>query len=176
MARKTSLTFIIMKKNYLLLLFISFFIFSCDKRMNEINNYYDGNTLIPIVENSKSSSSYYLFVNLGHSASGCSGCVRINGITMHVACQGAGSECAAKAAVTLSPDSANRYTATTIYSYDLTTEDFFLMPDRSLFVEMNGKDEVWLNIPGQLAIRDTVSEQFSFYDLFYSNGAVYKNQ
>lgn len=165
----------IMKKNYALFALLLILASSCEKQGNEIYQFYDGNSFVPVIENSKA-SSYNLSVRIGHPASGCNGCVKIDGVFMHVDCQGGGSSCGAKAAVRLSPDSAGFYTVTTIYEYELTSEDFFLMPDRSLYVGMDGKDEIWLNIPAQLSTRDITSEQFSFYGLFYSNYVVYKNQ
>ena len=62
--------------------------------------------------------------------------------------------------------SSNNYTATTLDSTALTDEDFFNMPDRSLFVEYNNKTgELWLNIPAQLVYRDSTTQQFTFTEL-----------
>ncbi|MBR6062846.1 MAG: hypothetical protein IKP54_01605 [Bacteroidales bacterium] len=70
----------------------------------------------------------------------------------------------------------NDYTATTLDSTALTNEDFFNMPSRSLFVEYDEKhNEVWLNIPAQFVYRDSLSRQFTFTGLFYSNSAYYAN-
>lgn len=164
-----------MKKYCILSIAVLLFISSCTKQASEINNLYNENRIFHIDDNSKASASYFT-VKIGHSASGCNGCIKIDGINMHVSCQGHGTECEAKASIAISQDSIGFYTIKTINKYELTAENYFLMPDRSLFVEMNDKIEVWLNIPAQLSIRDSVSEQFTFHNLFYSNYAVYKNQ
>ena len=89
---------------------------------------------------------------------------------------GDGRECAQSTIVSLSQISGNDYTATTLDSTALTNEAFFNMPSRSLFVEYDDKNnEVWLNIPAQLVFRDSVSHQFTFTGLYYSNSQIYEN-
>ena len=88
---------------------------------------------------------------------------------------GDGHYCASSAAVLLQQDGAF-FTATTIDTFGLTDQDIFNMPSRSLFVEYDEKNnEVWLNIPAQLVYRDSVSQQFTFTGLYYSNNAVFEN-
>ena len=75
----------------------------------------------------------------------------MNGQWYHYECMGFGNVCAASAIVNLVQISGNDYTATTLDSTALTSEDFFNMPSRSLFVEYDDKNnEVWLNIHAQL--------------------------
>ena len=60
--------------------------------------------------------------------------------------------------------------------WSLTTEDFFNMPDRSLAVlDAPSENARYLNIPAQLVFRDTVTQQFTFTGLFFSEDAVYTN-
>ena len=88
---------------------------------------------------------------------------------------GAGDECAYTFAVQLQ-QIGTAVTATTTDTFDLTSEDFFLMPDRSLYY---GKDEkgndIFLNIPEQMVYRDTATLQFTFTGLFFSETAAYSN-
>ena len=66
-------------------------------------------------------------------------------------------------------------TATTTDTFDLTSEDFFLMPDRSLdYVDEKGS-HIFLNIPEQMVYRDTATLQFTFTGLFFSDRAAYNN-
>lgn len=173
------------KRNYFLALAISVAFFSCDK--DEIKNLTQNNSVvieqkqdnlaIPFEVDAKDQNGpYNLFTNIGHLGTNCPGCVTVNGKIRHVDCQGAGSTCLAQASVSLSLQQNDMYQAVTLYEYDLTTENFFLMPDRSLFVEMDGKEEVWLNVPEQLAIRDSMTGMFTFNNLFFSNYQVHKNQ
>ena len=65
--------------------------------------------------------------------------------------------------------------ATTTDTFDLTTEDFFLMPDRSLNYTDENNNRIFLNIPGQMVYRDTATLQFTFTGLFFSETAAYSN-
>lgn len=164
-----------MKKNYFILLMIALLFLSCSEqdKIASYENY--ANHATPIVENSKTSVNYYhaKFMT-GHLSPPCTGCVSPG---IHINCMGAGNQCETTVSLSLSLQQNDMYQAITLYEYDLTTEDFFLMPDRSLFVELinGGKEEVWMNIPEQLAIRDSVTELFTFYDLFFTSYPVYKN-
>ncbi len=80
---------------------------------------------------------------------------------------GDGHICLTSAAVSLNQVGAD-LTATTTDTFGLTSEDFFNMPDRSL----NYTDE---NIPAQQVYRDSVTQQFTFTGLFFSNTAAYTN-
>lgn len=65
--------------------------------------------------------------------------------------------------------------ATTTDTFDLTSEDFFLIPNRSLGFKDDKGNQVFLNIPEQMAYRDTASLQFTFTGLFFSETAAYSN-
>ena len=66
-------------------------------------------------------------------------------------------------------------TATTIDTFDLTSEDFFLMPDRSLSYTDINNNQIYLNIPSQLVFRDEDTQQFTFTGLSFSEAALYSN-
>ena len=65
--------------------------------------------------------------------------------------------------------------ATTLDTFDLTSEDFFMMPNRSLNYTDENNNRMYLNIPEQLMLRDTATQQFTFTGLFFSNTAAYTN-
>jgi hypothetical protein len=66
-------------------------------------------------------------------------------------------------------------TATTTDTFGLTTEDFFLIPDRSLNYTDEKGNRIFLNIPEQMVYRDTATLQFTFTGLFFSETAAYSN-
>ena len=65
--------------------------------------------------------------------------------------------------------------AVTTDTFDLTSEDFFLMPDRSLDYVDEKKNHYYLNIPSQMVYRDSTTLQFTFTGLFFSNSPAYEN-
>ena len=66
--------------------------------------------------------------------------------------------------------------ATTMDTFGLTSQDFFLMPDRSLNYTDEDNNRIFLNIPGQLLFRDTATQQFTFTGLFFSDEPAYSNE
>ena len=66
-------------------------------------------------------------------------------------------------------------TATTTDTFGLTSEDFFVMPDRSLNYTDENNNRIFLNIPAQQVYRDSVTQQFTFTGLFFSEAAAYTN-
>ena len=87
---------------------------------------------------------------------------------------GDGTYCSIVAAVNLQ-QTGMTFTATTTDTFDLTSEDFFLMPDRSLNYTDEKGNRIFLNIPAQLVYRDSTTRQFTFTGLFYSERAAYNN-
>ena len=129
---------------------------------------------MPVQTHEKSSNNYVLLTYAGHDAKDCSGCILFNGRLIHINCQGWGDACLHSAAVTLN-QVASSVTATTTDTFDLTSEDFFLMPDRSLnYTDEKGR-RIFLNIPEQMVYRDTATLQFTFTGLFFSETAAYNN-
>ena len=166
-----------MKKIYLSVFLAALLFCNCTtKEVTEMPNH--ENVAYLLENNSKYSlgGNYLLSTKAGHSSSECPGCITIGGTTHHVECMGVGGGCSYASSVNLSSSDGKTYTAVTLNAYDLTSEDFFLMPDRSLFVGMNEKEEIWMNIPEQLAFRDSITNLFTFTGIFFTNYPVYKNQ
>ena len=134
------------------------------------------NRLIPIPEQgeAKTANIFGLWILAGHDGSKCPGCITIAGHTTHQDCQGHGNKCRKSSSVTLQQIGTD-ITATTTDTFGLTSEDFFLMPDRSLNYTDEKGNRIFLNIPGQMAYRDTTALQFTFTGLFFSETAAYSN-
>lgn len=134
------------------------------------------NRLIPIPEQgeAKTANIFGLWILAGHDGSKCPGCITIAGHTTHQDCQGHGNKCRKSSSVTLQQIGTD-ITATTTDTFGLTSEDFFLMPDRSLNYTDEKGNRIFLNIPGQMAYRDTTTLQFTFTGLFFSETAAYSN-
>ena len=162
-----------MKKLLIPVLFI-FCFYSCQKsEKGQISNY--ESTAALLEQDAKGTMYSFIFVT-GHPASECNGCVTYKGRTFHIDCMGPGNECVGSSIVSLVQNDYNDYTATTVDSTALTNEDYYNMPARSLFTGYDEKNyEVWLNIPAQLVYRDSISRQFSFTGLYYSNSQIYAN-
>ena len=131
------------------------------------------NRLVLAPSEGKSESSFYVFVQMGHDARGCSGCVISNGHMVHVDCQGFGDKCAKSSRVALQ-EVEGGYTMTTLDTCGLTSEDFFNMPARSLQCSEDA-EYAYLNIPAQLVHRDTATLQFTFTGLSFSDEPLYEN-
>ena len=127
------------------------------------------------VSTDKTGSAYTITTRCGHSGDKCPGCVTIAGKSYHVPCQGQGNVCLVNIGVSLNPQLDGTYTATTLDASELTSEDFFLMPDRSLNYTDEKGNRIFLNIPAQLVFRDSTTRQFTFTGLFYSERAAYNN-
>ena len=133
------------------------------------------NRMIVLPDDGKTGSSAILLaISVGHPASDCNGCVLEDGKLYHVDCMGEGNYCANTAAVQLQ-QIGTAITATTTDTFGLTSEDFFLMPDRSLNYTDENNNRIFLNIPGQMVYRDTATLQFTFTGLFFSEGPTYSN-
>lgn len=134
-----------------------------------------GNCLIAETTNAKTSNSYVCFVLVGHEAKGCPGCTMIGGRLMHVPCHSHGKVCQKSSSVTLQ-SSGGSITATTTDTFGLTSDDFFNMPDRSLYYYTDeDNNRIYLNIPEQLVFRDSTTRQFTFTGLFFTNVPEYSN-
>ena len=132
------------------------------------------NRVVVIPSDSKTGNTTLLMTRIGHNAKDCTGCVVVDGHLTHVNCQGAGNYCPVSVAVQLQQNGLD-VTAVTTDTFDLTSEDFFLMPDRSLNYTDEKGNRIFLNIPAQLVYRDSTTRQFTFTGLFYSNRAAYSN-
>lgn len=132
------------------------------------------NRVVVIHSDGKTASTTILVSQIGHDAKTCNGCVYDGGKMVHENCMGDGHYCAFAAAVQLQQIGTD-VTATTTDTFDLTSEDFFLMPDRSLNCTDEKNNRIFLNIPEQIVYRDTTTLQFTFTGLFFSETAAYSN-
>lgn len=165
-----------MKKLLTLTMFVAMVLGACKKENHQtVTSEQSLNYMVALSDDGKTGNSTFLLaMGLGHSSKICNGCVMINGRLVHINCMGPGSECATSAIVQLQYLGATM-TATTTDTFNLTTEDFFLMPDRSLLTEDEKGLPVYLNIPAQLVYRDSSTLQFTFTGLYYSENAAYGN-
>lgn len=131
---------------------------------------------------SGASAVYKMKVKVGHEASMCSpGCIYINGRYFHLDCMGQGNKCTVTGTVKLTFETTvsdiTYYKGTTLYEYELTAEDYFLFPERSLWVynEFTGT-ECWMNVPKQLLTRDSITNQFIFYGIYFTDKQVFINE
>ena len=165
-----------MKKVLTLTLLAATLLGACEKEENQTATQEQTlNRVVALSDNAKTGNSTCLFaMSMGHSSKDCKGCVMMDGRPIHINCMGAGDECAYTFAVQLQ-QIGTAVTATTTDTFDLTTEDFFLIPDRSLNYTDENNNRIFLNIPEQMVYRDTTSLQFTFTGLFFSETAAYSN-
>ena len=164
-----------MKKVFTLSLLAVILLGACEK-MDQTgeSNKSSNNRVVVIPSDGKTGSTILLLTEIGHDAKTCNGCVLVGGQLIHLDCMGDGHYCAYATAVQLQ-QIGTAITATTTDTFDLTSEDFFLMPNRSLGFKDDKGNPVFLNIPGQMVYRDTATLQFTFTGLFYSTAAAYSN-
>ena len=116
-------------------------------------------------------------ITAGHSSEVCNGCIYVNGVPGHADCQGFGDDCVVTIRIWPiggQPKGAT-FSAVVDTVWSLTTEDFFNMPDRSLNYTDENNNRMYLNIPAQLVFRDSVTQQFTFTGLFFTDDPEYSN-
>jgi len=153
---------------------VVFFIlfFACTKQ--ESKETAESSNSAQIISNSKG-MLFGIKVSVGHSGAGCQGCVTYGGQHIHVDCQGSGSACQINAVMKISDSGeVSFYDGTINDPEELTDGEFFLMPDRSLFIV--GSDGQFINIPEQTVYRDEETGVFIFYDIFFSDSQVFENK
>ena len=166
-----------MKKAFTFALLAVMLFGSCEKEGHKtVVSEHSLNSIIELPNNGKKENSNFLLSTyFGHSSSGCNGCVQINGNVIHVDCMGVGNACATSSNVNLQ-QVGSAISITTTDTFNLTSEDFFLMPNRSLdYMDQSGL-HTYLNIPTQLVYRDTTTLQFTFTGLYFSSKPAYSNQ
>ena len=164
-----------MKKILTMALLASMLLVACEKQDTEnAANKQSLNRVILSSECGKTGNSVILMMNIGHDGKTCNGCILQEGQLIHKNCMGHGNYCATSAAVQLQQAGAT-INATTTDTFDLTSENFFLMPDRSLDYVDEKNNHYYLNIPAQMVYRDSTTLQFTFTGLFFSEGAAYEN-
>lgn len=149
---------------------------ACKKEKQNVESYHQSpNRVITIPSEGKTISSTILLMSIGHNGKNCEGCIWDNGRYIHRDCMGPGSYCPKSVAVALN-QVGSTITATTTDTFDLTFEDFFAMPARSLYYYTEDNNNVvYLNIPEQMVYRDTATLQFTFTGLFLTNVPEYNN-
>lgn len=165
-----------MKKAFTLTLVAAILFGACDKEGHKtVVSEPSANSIVQLPNNGKKESSTFLLsMEVGHSGSNCNGCVMSNGQAVHFDCMGQGHLCTVSSTVHLQQVS-NAISITTTDTFNLTSGDFFLMPNRSLdYMDQSGLHS-YLNIPTQLAYRDSTTLQFTFTGLFFSSKPAYGN-
>ena len=172
-----------MKSNLVIILVMSLMVMSaCDKTIRS-------SSYGPLPENyamfgesfsKENGKPIEITYRVGHDISACNGsCIIVNGVPSHEDCQGYGDACVIT--IRIWPIGGGQpkgetFSAVVDTVWSLTTEDFFNMPDRSLAVlDAPSENARYLNIPAQLVFRDSVTQQFTFTGLFFSEDAVYTN-
>ncbi|MCR4856959.1 MAG: hypothetical protein K5890_02000 [Bacteroidales bacterium] len=164
-----------MKKLLTLTLLAAILFVACEKEDISKTCYEPSrNRVITLPASEKTGSVSLLQVQIGHDGKTCNGCVLDRGDLIHMDCMGDGNYCATSAAVQFQINGPV-FSATTTDTFDLTSEDFFLMPDRSLDYTDDKNNHYYLNIPGQMVYRDSTTLQFTFTGLFFSEAAAYEN-
>lgn len=164
-----------MKKVMIWTLLATILLCACDAKEEQLMTHEKSpNRVILIPATNKDANTAILMMNIGHDGKTCNGCVLRGGQLIHVECMGDGNYCALATSVQLQ-QVGTAISATTTDTFDLTSEDFFLIPNRSLGFKDDKGNQVFLNIPEQMAYRDTASLQFTFTGLFFSETAAYSN-
>jgi hypothetical protein len=164
-----------MKKVLTLALLTTLLLGACEKEeISKTRHEPSHNRVITLPANGKTGNTTFLQIQTGHDGKTCNGCVTNNGQSFHINCMGQGHYCATTAAVQLQ-QAGYTINAVTTDTFDLTSEDFFLMPDRSLDYVDDKNNHYYLNIPAQMVYRDSTTLQFTFTGLFFSEGPAYEN-
>lgn len=154
---------------------------ACNKIDNNVNLNPKPNNYATVGDSSSKEDGKPIVITytVGHDASECgNSCITENGVPGHADCQGFGDDCVVT--IQIWPiggqPKGETFSAVVDTVWSLTTEDYFNMPDRSLAVlDAPSEDKRFLNIPAQLIFRDSVTHQFTFTGLFFSNTAAYSN-
>jgi len=148
--------------------------FSCSKNENKETTELSMPNSAKLISNTKGKQVYGITISVGHPAAGCPGCVTYGGLTTHVDCQGTGSACQKTVILGISDSGGITYYGIVDDPDDLTYDDSFLMPDRSLYII--GSNGEFLNIPEQMLYRDEETGTFIFYDIFFSDVQMFENK
>lgn len=159
-----------------LLCAITFSFMSCEKREHFITDNEHWAQEIPNAQ--KTGTLFSIGCLCGHTISECGGNCNMPPYNGHVDCQGYGTHCTMASTMLVVPITSSLYTATTQDSTDLTSEEFFNMPARSLYMgqDPDTGEHQWLNIPAQLSIRDSITRLFTFTGVHFTDYQEYKNQ
>jgi hypothetical protein len=121
----------------------------------------------------------FLKILVGHTADQCGGtCVKLFWEYMHIDCRGFGSVCELqKKARIVESDIPGEYLLIFEDSDALGDDLEFQFPDRSLYITNPlNNNELWMNIPEQVAARDSVSVPFILIDVWFSEEQELENR
>lgn len=116
-------------------------------------------------------------ISIGHTSNQCGNkCVKIFGQPGHIDCRGFGNVCSKIVDVhySMEPNGDLRLILcdTAVFGESLD----MLLPDRTLFItNPQNNNELWLNIPEQLLIRDSESVPFVIHDIWFSENPELEN-
>jgi len=162
-----------MKKKVFYFLCILLF-FACSKKEITEMAAFDKSNSAQLLSDEKE-MIFYVEIRVGHNGDGCNGCVTTGGTNHHVDCKGYGTYCVVSANLSLAAEGEDGYYYGIVLNPDeFCDDDFFLMPNRSLYIEESkGK---FLNIPEQMVYRDEETGVFIFYDIFFSDSQIFENR
>ena len=165
-----------MKRLLTMTLLLGLLFGACEKEgIKTVSPKQNHNRVITLPSEGKTGNSYTIIVmDIGHSAKDCGGCIMIDGQLVHEDCMGSGNYCIAVSSVQLH-QVGSAISATTTDTFGLTSENYFLMPDRSLNYTDENNNNLFLNIPAQLVYRNTSTLQFTFTGLSLTSRPVYNN-
>ena len=166
---------------YLLAIFAFFFSFSCNKsdlivtqdqnisisKNNEATWILDSN-----IDHSKQ-LKIRLKIFLGHTIDQCGGrCIKLFGQYGHIDCIGFGNICNHIIDCELSED-LDEFFSLKFEKIDISDSfDEFIFPNRSLFItNPQNNIDLWLNIPEQLIINDSLRLHLMIHDVWFSENA-----
>ena len=161
-----------MKKIFCYLL-CSLLFWGCSKKgTNEIADFVGSNFVTQLSD--AKGLSFIGKMRVGHNGAGCNGCVTIGGVREHVDCKGYGDYCEVGISIGLTGGNGGYYSGIVLSPDELTYDESFLMPDRSLYII--GSNGEFLNIPEQMLYRDEETGTFIFYDIFFSDVQMFENK
>lgn len=152
--------------------------FSCSKKEQMNDDFYQKwtNFAIPSDEmDDGKDKNYGLVITVGHEAAGCNGCVYGSGNWAHYDCYGSGTACTINISGKMLSDSVNDNFFIFILDEEAISEDFYVIPDRSLYVDDGNSDDSWMNIPCQFVEKDE-DGQLIFTGINFSKTPSYSNQ
>jgi len=171
-----------MKNNLVVILVMSLMVMSaCDKtiRSNSCRSLPENYAMFGEALSKEGGKPIEITYRVGHTASDCNNsCIIANGVPSHADCQGAGNACVV--VIRLWPiggqPKGEAFNMVVDTLWEPTSGNFFNMPARSLTVLDNPDVTTrFLNIPAQLLERDSLTQQFMFNGLFFSDTAAYNN-
>jgi len=179
---------------YLAVMFaIVFFASSCNKNdvitssglltNNESNDEPKQNVATWISSNENHAKFWYMkiSISIGHNASDCGNkCVKLLGEQGHADCRGFGNICSkiVDVGVEYSSGQNGEGIILTLFDTDVFGETLdFDFPERTFFItNPQNNTDLWLNIPEQLLLRDSIGLPFVIRDIWFSEEPELENK